>query len=88
MFNDPGQVQKIHCPDDGIFPNNALPVVLLRSAFACETSLNPADIERVFHGNGWENSWRNGLFSFQHYHSTVSLSEERSSCRSAVLTAE
>lgn len=71
MLKEPEQVQTIHYPDDGTFPNNGMPVVLLRRAFAAETSLNPADIEKVFHANDWVNSWRNGLFSFQHYHSTA-----------------
>lgn len=71
MSRDPKQVQTIHCPDDGTFPNNDMSVVLLRCAFASETSLNPADIERVFRANDWVNSWRNGLFAFQHYHSTA-----------------
>ncbi len=71
MAKTPEQVETIHCPDDGTFPNNDMPVILLRSAFTCETSMNPADIERVFHAHGWVNSWRNGLFSYQHYHSTA-----------------
>jgi uncharacterized protein YjlB len=71
MLKNSSSTQSIHCPDDGTFPNNALPAVLLCNAFAGETPLNPADIERVFHTNGWVNSWRNGLYSYQHYHSTA-----------------
>jgi uncharacterized protein YjlB len=63
--------QSIHCPDDGTFPNSGLPVVLLSNAFVGEPPLNPADIESVFHTNGWVNSWCNGLYPYQHYHSTA-----------------
>jgi uncharacterized protein YjlB len=71
MLKESKSTQSLHCPDDGTFPNNAMPVVLLCNAFAAATSLHPAEIERVFHANGWVNTWRNGLYSFQHYHSTA-----------------
>ena len=49
-------------PDDGTFPNNArLP---LREPDA-------ADIEALLRANGWGGSWRNGVYSFHHYHSTA-----------------
>lgn len=53
----------------GNFPNSATrPVVIHRQAFSVSRDL--ADqIERRFHGNGWGNSWRNGLYGFHHYHS-------------------
>ncbi len=28
-------------------------------------------IERVFSDNGWGGLWRNGIYDYQHYHSTV-----------------
>lgn len=28
-------------------------------------------MERIFHENGWRGSWRNGIYSYQHYHSTA-----------------
>ena len=27
--------------------------------------------EDLFHGHGWGNGWRNGIFPFHHYHSTA-----------------
>jgi len=49
-------------------PNNPeLPVVLYRQAIADGTDLATAFEER-FAQNGWEDCWRNGVFSYQHYH--------------------
>ena len=59
--------------DDGTFPNNArLPLMLYRSAIGRPTSSdNPAAIlEQIFAYYDWRGSWRNGIYSFHHYHST------------------
>lgn len=53
--------------DDGTYPNNSLPLVFIKSAGATD----PSTIEKIFHENNWVNSWRNGLYSFHHYHSTA-----------------
>ncbi|MFW5699273.1 MAG: hypothetical protein ACOCXS_00040 [Bacteroidota bacterium] len=57
--------------DDGTFPNNhSLPFVVLKQAL--DLGDNPAsDVEKVFASNGWGNTWRNGLYSVHHYHSTA-----------------
>ena len=56
-------------PDDGAFPNHArLPLIVYRQALA---KPDPAAIETTLHANGWGGSWRNGVYSFHHYHSTA-----------------
>ena len=57
--------------DDGTFPNNPLPLLVLKQAFDVALKINPSEIENVFHSNNWGNSWRNGLYPFHHYHSTA-----------------
>ena len=57
--------------DDGIFPNNPLPVVLYRQAIALAPNDPAASIEERFHDQGWEGVWRNGIFIYHHYHSTA-----------------
>ncbi|MBV9539223.1 MAG: cupin domain-containing protein, partial [Acidisphaera sp.] len=53
--------------DDGTIPNSPLPLLLHRAALPAD----PAAIERAFAGNGWANSWRNGIFPFHHFHSNA-----------------
>ncbi len=57
--------------DDGTYPNNRLPLVLLKQVNSAKPNIDPAIIEKILHGNNWVNSWRNGLYSFHHYHSTA-----------------
>ena len=59
----------IVCPDDGTFPNSVLPVVVFRQAFVSDFGVDPAAIERIFSSNRWTHSWRNGLYTYPHYHS-------------------
>ena len=55
--------------DDGVFPNNArLPLLVYPGALA---SADPAEIEALFAAHGWGGAWRNGVYGFQHYHSTA-----------------
>jgi uncharacterized protein YjlB len=56
--------------DDGSIPNNELPLVLYRKAFAPEMANLDRVIEECFAANNWTNSWRDTIFPFQHYHST------------------
>lgn len=58
--------------DDGRFPNHeTLPVVILRQAVRSGDAPRAAVLERVFGTHGWRGQWRNGIFSYHHYHSTA-----------------
>ena len=54
--------------DDGVFPNSRLPVLIYRGALAKPAA---SAFEEMFEAHGWSSSWRNGLFSVHHYHSTA-----------------
>jgi uncharacterized protein YjlB len=56
--------------DDGVFPNSVLPLLLYRQAFT-EAEDRASVVEQRFAENDWTNSWRNGVYSFAHYHSTT-----------------
>ena len=57
-------------PDDGIFPNNnSLPLVLMQRVFDPTPRNLVRVIEERIHENAWGRSWRNGIYSFHHYHS-------------------
>lgn len=57
--------------DDGTFPNNGkLPVLLYKSAW--ELPLFKATyIKSELKRNSWGNSWRDGIYDYNHYHSTA-----------------
>jgi len=56
--------------DDGSFPKSRLPVLLYRQAVKSDGRDPAAIFEERFAANDWTNSWRNGVYSFTHYHST------------------
>ncbi len=55
--------------DDGLVPNNKYPLLLYRNAFSERGEAGAQWLEQKFLSNHWSNSWRNGIFTFQHYHS-------------------
>ncbi|MEQ8425379.1 MAG: cupin [Cyclobacteriaceae bacterium] len=55
--------------DDGLVPNSSLPLLLYRNAFGERDDTGASWLEQKFLTNNWSNSWRNGIFTFQHYHS-------------------
>jgi uncharacterized protein YjlB len=61
----------IDLKDDGIIPNSKLPLLLYQGVIALSEN-DPAHIfEDMFEENGWGDSWRNGIYSYHHYHSTA-----------------
>jgi uncharacterized protein YjlB len=63
------QPEQLNFKDDGIFPNSPLPLLCYRLAIRTN-SKDPASIfEQRFAENDWSNSWRDGVYSFPHYHS-------------------
>jgi uncharacterized protein YjlB len=58
--------------DDGTFPNHPRwPLLVYQHAVKLPTRNPAALIEQILGANHWTNSWRNGIFTFQHYHSTA-----------------
>ena len=57
--------------DDGVFPNSQLPLVLYRLAVKLAGHDPTAVFEQLFAANGWDGSWRDGIYPFHHYHSTA-----------------
>lgn len=65
------QSEKILFEDDGSIPNNKLPLLLYRNAFNKRGSEGASWLEVRFAENNWRNAWRNGVFSYHHYHSNT-----------------
>jgi uncharacterized protein YjlB len=52
--------------DDGGIPNSRLPVLIYHGV---DDAHDAARCEELFDSNGWVPDWRDGIFSFHHFHS-------------------
>jgi uncharacterized protein YjlB len=59
--------------DDGAIPNNPdLPAVVYPQALRLDRAPDPAAVfEELFAANQWGDSWRNGIYDYVHYHSSI-----------------
>src|ERR1700733_12953008 len=57
--------------DDGLVPNNPLPLLVYRNVIDVANAHPEKTIEDLFGTNGWGDMWRNGIFDYLHYHATV-----------------
>jgi uncharacterized protein YjlB len=57
--------------DDGRFPNSPLPVIYYPAVLRYSSLLPYYRFKRLFAENNWKNSWKDGIYDFQHYHSTT-----------------
>jgi uncharacterized protein YjlB len=64
------QPQQIIFKDDGSIPNSRYAVLLYRGAVDLDAEDPASSLEKRFAKNGWTDSWRNGIYTFHHYHST------------------
>ena len=69
-FSMPQEPQQLFFKDDGLIPNSQFPLILYKAAFQDRGSRGASWLEQRFGQNNWTNSWRNGIYSFHHYHST------------------
>jgi len=57
--------------DDGLVPNSPMPLLIYKGAVDVDGPEPEAAIEKLFGANGWGDMWRDGIFDYLHYHSTV-----------------
>jgi uncharacterized protein YjlB len=53
------------------FPNSSLPVLLYKRVLNLPSSRAASAVEKLFEENGWTNNWRNGIYTYHHYHSNT-----------------
>ena len=65
------QVEAIQIQPNGNIPNSEFPLLMYRRAVRLQSD-DPASVfEALFKANGWQDSWRNGIYDYHHYHSTA-----------------
>jgi uncharacterized protein YjlB len=57
--------------DDGLVPNNRLPLLVYKAAIDVGNAHPEKTIEGLFGAHGWGEMWRNGVYDYLHYHATV-----------------
>ena len=57
--------------DNGIFPGNSLPVLVYKKALKVPWFFAAKKIKELLSKNNWSNNWRNGIYTYHHYHSTT-----------------
>ena len=66
----PFTIETLAFADDGVVPNNRLPLVVYRGGLP-EDGDRASACEKMFARNGWPDAWRNGIYAHHHYHSTA-----------------
>lgn len=61
----------LYFADDGVTPNNALPVLIYREIFQDSKENYVTLFEQKFQENNWIGNWRDIVLSEDHYHSTT-----------------
>jgi uncharacterized protein YjlB len=57
--------------DAGTIPNSRLPVLIYQGALDLPKNDPASAIEALIHANQWGDDWRNGIYTYHHYHSTA-----------------
>ncbi len=61
-------VESYQFEDDGSFPGSRLPVLVYHDVAEARDA---GSCEALFARHGWLGAWRDGIFSFHHFHSTA-----------------
>ncbi|HEY1798821.1 MAG TPA: cupin domain-containing protein [Stellaceae bacterium] len=64
------EIETLELADDGVVPNNTLPLVVYRGVLS-DGNDRARECIALFNRNGWPNPWRNGIYGHHHYHSTA-----------------
>lgn len=64
-------IQHVVQPNDE-FPNNPnLPLLLYRNVLFSDKKNPSGEIKKLFRKNNWTNSWTDGIYDYDHYHSNT-----------------
>jgi uncharacterized protein YjlB len=72
MINPHPKISHRLFPANGAFPNNPrLPLVVYQQALSLPPDGAPDEIDSLVRSNRWGGTWRWGLYTCHHYHSTA-----------------
>ena len=57
--------------DNGTIPNSRLPLLIYQGALVLPKDDPASAIEALLRSHQWGDDWRNGIFTYHHYHSTA-----------------
>ena len=57
--------------DDGVFPNNSLSVIYYPKVLHLPQLFPAMAVRKLFQTNNWSNNWKQGIYTYHHYHSTT-----------------
>jgi len=63
------QPQQYFINDNGIFPNSIFPVLYYPNGLQLPLLFSAMHVKNIFGKNDWTNNWRNGIYTYHHYHS-------------------
>lgn len=69
-LNKPRVIARV-LKDASTIPNSRLPLLIYQGALDLPKDDPAAAIEALLHKHQWGNDWRNGIFTYHHYHSTA-----------------
>lgn len=62
-------VEQFMLKEDKFFPNSDLPVLYYKKVLTLPPVFAAAYVKGLFKKNNWTNSWKYGIFEYNHYHS-------------------
>jgi uncharacterized protein YjlB len=68
---NPPQVLAHALQDDGRIPNSKLPLLIYQNAVKLPAHEPASVFKQLFDANHWDETWRNGIYTYHHYHSTA-----------------
>src|SRR5690348_5334465 len=67
----PSKILSFDLKDDGLVPNSAFPLLIYQEAVKLTGPDPAANFEELFGAHSWTGSWRDGIYTYHHYHSTT-----------------
>jgi len=68
---NPPRILSFRLEDNGVIPNSRYPLLVYAGAIRLPERNPAAVFEELFAAHRWTGCWRNGIYTYHHYHSTA-----------------